>query len=126
MGSISWARARAAHGVAPHDELDDLRASFEARIQRERVRLVALSAELARADGDTTRIYDELISRAHKLELDAETLELPALIAAANSLQQAAYCASLAHADNTDPYVWASLIELVSLLGTFKPLAHAW
>ena len=95
--------------------------AFHAQIQSERIRLVALSAALAGAEVDHCAIYDDLTSRAHRLQSGAETLELTEVAAAASSLKLAARCASLSHADNTDTTVWTALVALVSAMGTLAP-----
>lgn len=120
MGSIRhWPRPQR-EGPKPAEDFVALREAFQAQIQSERVRLVALSAALARSEENPSRIFDDLVHRAHVLQDGAEMLEFSEIAAAANSLQQAAYCASLAHADNTDAQVWTALAALVNLMGTVR------
>jgi HPt (histidine-containing phosphotransfer) domain-containing protein len=55
--------------------------------------------------------------RAHRLRGSAAIFEVEEIAAAANELEQAAACASVAHADNTDAAVWSALVALVRLMG---------
>jgi len=118
MGSIRrWPRPEAPPSL--RDELGELRIAFQVRMHSERVHLVALSAELARAEGDPGIIYDDLAVRARRLQGGAEVLEFDEVAAAADSLEKAAYRAAALHTDNADTSVWNALVALVSVMGSY-------
>jgi HPt (histidine-containing phosphotransfer) domain-containing protein len=113
-------RAAAAPAISG-DGFDELREAFQARLKGDRVHFVVLSAALARTDENPARIFGDLQYRAHRLRGSAAIFEIDEIAAAANDLEQAAICASVAHADNTDPAVWSALIALVRLMGHANP-----
>jgi hypothetical protein len=104
-----WARA-------DDDELEELRAVFEGKLQSERAHFVALSASLARAEGSPGPVFSELRNRAHKLRGGAAVFEMDQVASAAGSLEIAAIAATVNHSDNTDAAVWTALVALVRLL----------
>jgi hypothetical protein len=95
----------------------ELLASFCARLQRERVHMVSLSAALASTEDDPTRIFDALESRAHRLYSDASAIEIATVADAADALGRAALAASRSNSSHTDPAVWTALVALVRLMG---------
>lgn len=104
--------------VAHDDGFQDLQVAFHARLQRERVRFVALSAALASAEDDPARIFHDLSARAHKIHGGAAALDITDMAEAACALELAATTASASRADNTDAAVWSALVALVRILGT--------
>ena len=113
MTSTSYA---AAHPVYD-DGLEELRGAFVAKLHRDRVQFVALSAALAGAEEDAENIFLDLRDLAHKIRGGAAVFQLPELAAAARVLEMAAIAAGAAHADNTDAKVWDALVALVRLMG---------
>jgi hypothetical protein len=95
----------------------ELLESFCARLQRERVHMVGLSAALAGTEDDPTQIFDALESRAHRLYSDASAIEIATVADAADALERAALAASRSNSSHTDPAVWTALVALVRLMG---------
>jgi HPt (histidine-containing phosphotransfer) domain-containing protein len=110
--------------VISGDGFDELREAFHSRLKGDRVHFVVLSAALARTDENPAQIFDDLRYRAHRLRGSAAIFEVDEIAAAANDLEQAAICASAAHADNTDAAVWSALVALVRLMGHANPSRH--
>lgn len=106
--------------TAPDDEMDGLRAMFNARLKSERLHFVVLSAELARADNDPQAIFEDLKFRAHRLQGGAAIFEMAEMAAAADALEQAADAAKTANADHTDENVWTALDSLVGLIDNLQ------
>ena len=108
-----------AHSAAPvlTGDSQELLASFCARLQRERVHMVSLSAALASTEDDPTQIFDALESRAHRLYSDASAIEIATVADAADALERAALAASRSNSSHTDPAVWTALVALVRLMG---------
>jgi HPt (histidine-containing phosphotransfer) domain-containing protein len=121
MAQTSKRPRAAAAPVISGDDFDDLREAFQARLKGDRVHFVVLSAALARTDENPARIFDDLQYLAHRLRGSAAIFEVDEIAAAANDLEQAAICASMAHADNTDAAVWSTLVALVRLMGHANP-----
>jgi hypothetical protein len=96
----------------------ELLASFCARLQRERVHMVSLSAALASTEENPGHIFDALESRARHLYSDASAIEIATVADAADALGRAALEASRSHSNHEDPAVWTALVALVRLLGT--------
>lgn len=96
----------------------DFPRAFQTMLQYERVHFVTLSAALARAEENPSRIFAHLVFRARKLRGGAISFEITEIAAAARSLEQAANRALISGADNADTSVWATLAALVSLMGT--------
>ncbi|MEP6886447.1 MAG: Hpt domain-containing protein, partial [Gammaproteobacteria bacterium] len=82
------------------------------------------SAALARTEENPSKIFDDLQYRAHRLRGSAAIFEVVEISAAAEALEQAAACASVSHADNSDPAVWSALGTLVRLMGRGQPAAR--
>lgn len=117
------ARANGRQRPRPPDDspaalLGDFPRAFQTLLQYERVHLVTLSAALARAEENPSRIFAHLVFRARKLHGGAISFEITEIAAAARSLEQAANRALISGADNADTSVWATLIALVNLMGT--------
>jgi HPt (histidine-containing phosphotransfer) domain-containing protein len=110
---------RAAEPAAPALDRDsqELLASFCARLRRERVHMVGLSAALASTEDNPAQIFDALESRAHSLYSDASAIEIAAVADAADALERAALAASRLKSGHTDPAVWTALVALVRLMG---------
>lgn len=100
------------------DDSDDLRRAFNVRLQSEGMKLVTLSAALARSEDDAVQIFADLVSRASGLRRGAAILEAADVADAAIALEQAAGAASLSRAGNTDAAVWTALVRLVNLIET--------
>jgi HPt (histidine-containing phosphotransfer) domain-containing protein len=107
---------RAKQREAPDEEMEGLRAMFNARLQSERLHFVVQSAQLARADKDPQRIFEDLKFRAHRLHGGAAIFEMAEIAAAADALEQAADAAQTTNADHTDATVWSTLGKLVELI----------
>jgi hypothetical protein len=103
----------------PDDGLDEMRLTFHAKLQDERMHLATLSAALARADESAAWIFHDLQFRSHKIRGGAAIFEMAEVAAAACVLEEAAHAACMTKADNTDAGVWAALVAIVRLLGTF-------
>lgn len=103
--------------AAPGDGFDDLAEVFLARLEGDRRQLVRLSAALARADDEPRPIFDALQHSAHRMHGTAAIFEFAEVAAAARELEQAAECALIRQARNTDASVWSALVALVQLLG---------
>lgn len=116
MKSYERAGSHNAIHTGAADGFAELRDIFNSRLHSERLHFVRLSAELARADHDATRIFEDLKSRAHRLHGGAAVFEMQEMAAAADALEQAARAAAASHADNTDPTVWTALGGLVGLI----------
>jgi HPt (histidine-containing phosphotransfer) domain-containing protein len=101
----------------PSGGLEELRLAFHARLQSDRVHFATLSAALARAEESPGWIFQDLQFRAHKIRGGAAIFEIAVVEAAAFALEQAAICASLSNANNTDARVWTALEDLVRLMG---------
>jgi HPt (histidine-containing phosphotransfer) domain-containing protein len=106
--------------AAPDEEMEGLRAMFNARLQSERLHFVVLSAQLARADNDPQRIFEDLKFRAHRLHGGAAIFEMAEMAAAADALEQAADAAQTMNADHTDATVWTALGKLVELIDNLQ------
>lgn len=102
----------------PNDSPAALQGDFARAFQYRRVHFVTLSAALARAEENPSRICAHLVFRARQLHGAAISFEITEIAAAARSLEQAANRALMSGADNADTSVWATLIALVSLMGT--------
>jgi len=110
-------RAKAAARAGLDDDLEGLRASFDARLRSERVHLVTLSAALARAEDHPAQIFADLRDRAHRIRGGAAILAIEPIAAAACSLEFAAILAVKSRAGHADTAVWAALVALVRLMG---------
>jgi HPt (histidine-containing phosphotransfer) domain-containing protein len=95
---------------------EDLRRSYRAHLGRDRAKLVTLSAQLAHAEQDATRVYDELRQLARRMAGAAAIFEEMRIGTAAISLEQAATAATRSRADNSDAATWTALESLVDLL----------
>jgi len=102
---------------APGDGFDELRLAFHARLQNDRVHFATLSAALARAEASPAWIFQDLQFRAHKIRGGAAIFEIAEVESAAAALEQAAICACMSNANNTDAAVWTALVGLVRLMG---------
>lgn len=111
-------RLHKAMPVVAHDDFEDLQLAFRTRLQSERVRFVALSAALARADDDPAGIFHDLSARAQKIRGGAAALGITEMASAACALELAATTASACRAENTDAAVWSALVALVKSLAT--------
>ena len=109
-------RHSAARTEAPYDEFSQIRDAFYTRLKGDRVRLVALSAELTSADGEAAALFEDLRVCAHRLHGTAAILEISEIEAAADALEQAAVSAQMTHAAKYDPAIWSALVGLVDLL----------
>ena len=110
--------ARAVPTPIARDPFEELRDAFRVRLRSDRVRLTTLGAELARAEDDPERIFEDMHQFAHRL-LGASTIfEAHDIGIAADALEQAARSASIAHADNSDASVWTALECLVDRLAS--------
>jgi hypothetical protein len=109
----------------PEDGFDGLGEVFLARLQGDRRHLVGLSAALARADDDPRPIFDALRYSAHRMRGTAAIFEFAEVAVAARELEQAAECALIGQAHNTDASVWSALVALVQLLAQMDG-GRAW
>ena len=103
------------------DDSEELLASFCARLRRERIHMVSLSAALASAEDDPAHIFEALVSRAHRLYSDASAIEISAVADAADALERAALAASRLKAGHADPAVWTALVVFTRLMGVYRP-----
>jgi hypothetical protein len=110
--------------AAGGDDFDDLQLAFRARLQSERVRYVALSAALARAEESPASIFRDLEFCAHKTRGGAAIFAMPEVAAAACALEQAAMAAASSNAEGVDAPVWAALVALVRLLGQLEDVEY--
>jgi len=124
MASIDH-RPRFRVGAGARAVSEELQELFTARIQSERVHLVALSAQLARAEECPTTTFEDLKFRAHRLRGAAATFEFRDLAAAAGTLERASAAASAAQAEHTDTGVWSALVALVEMLGELQDATFA-
>src|SRR5947209_16426260 len=85
---------------------EELMTSFCARLQRERVHMVSLSAALAGTEDNPVHIFEALESRAHRLYADASAIEIAAVAEAADALERAALEALRLKSSHSDPAVW--------------------
>ena len=104
--------------AALNGDSQELLTSFCARLQRERVHMVSLSAALASTEENPSHIFDALESRARRLYSDASAIEIATVADAADALGRAALEASRSKSSHEDPAVWTALVALVRLLGT--------
>jgi HPt (histidine-containing phosphotransfer) domain-containing protein len=111
-------RRRRGAAATEGDTFEALRASFYARLKRESVHFVTLSAALARTEEDPAWIFGDLRDRAHKIRGSAAMFEIPDVAAAACALELASISATMTHANNGDAAVWTALVALVELLDT--------
>jgi HPt (histidine-containing phosphotransfer) domain-containing protein len=107
--------------VALEEEFDSLRAEFNARLQCDRVQLTVFAAELARAEGDSTKLFERLRQFAHKTHGVAAIFQSLQVAEAARSLEQAAAAAASEHANGSDPSVWVALVALADVLAGMSP-----
>jgi HPt (histidine-containing phosphotransfer) domain-containing protein len=107
---------RAARSEAPSDEFAEIRDAFYTRLKGDRLRLVALSAKLTSTDGEAETLFEDLRLCAHRLHGTAAILDISAIEAAADALEQAAVSAQITHAAKYDPVIWSALVGLVDLL----------
>jgi hypothetical protein len=107
--------------VALDDELDVLREAFYSRLQRDRVELTVFAAALTRDDGDSLRVFERLRQFAHKTRGMSAMFQSLDVANAARSLENAAAKAASAHAQRSDPTVWAALVELMDVLAKLRP-----
>jgi chemotaxis protein histidine kinase CheA len=103
------------------EEFDSLRDEFSARLQRDRVQLTVFAAELARAEGDSTGLFERLRQFAHKARGVAAIFQSLQVADAARSLEQAAAAAASGHSNGADPSVWAALVALTDVLAGMDP-----
>jgi mevalonate pyrophosphate decarboxylase len=102
------------------DSFESLRLAFHARLESERVHFVTLSAALARAEENPSRIFEDLVYRAHRLQGGAAIFEESEVALAAGKLESAAVTAAQSRASNTNEEVWAALEALVKLMGNLE------
>jgi HPt (histidine-containing phosphotransfer) domain-containing protein len=105
-----------ATAIEAEDRFAELSRAFYARLRNDRVHLATLSASLARIEGDASCVFEEIRVFAHRLRGAATIFEAAELGVAAQSLEEATSAAASTHADNSDPGVWAALVNLSNRL----------
>jgi HPt (histidine-containing phosphotransfer) domain-containing protein len=104
--------------AAAENQFEQLRGAFYTRLCSDRKQLTLMSAELAGAAADATRVYEEIRMLAHKMCGAAAIFDAPEVGGAAYTLEQASLSAIRSHADNSDDGVWTALESLVDVLLT--------
>jgi len=114
MRSTEYEQPIAPAAAAPDDPLETLRSAFHFRLRSDRLQLTTLAAALARADGDTACIHEDIRLFAHRLRGAAAIFEATDIGTAAHALEQAASCVLTAPVD--DSCVWTALRRLADRL----------
>jgi hypothetical protein len=118
MRSIEPWRPRETTSIEAEDRFAELCRAFYGRLRNDRVHLATLSAELARIEGDPGRVFEDIRTFAHRLRGAATIFEAAELGGAAQALEEATLAAASTHADNTDPALWAALVNLSNRLAS--------
>jgi len=113
----------------PEDPFEELRAAFHLRLRSDAVRLAVLAAALARADAEPAIIFEDIRLFAHRVHGAAAIFGAPDIGSVADALEQAAFSAAAAHAENSDASIWTALEALAQRLaavnGKTTPAAPA-
>jgi hypothetical protein len=99
------------------DGLEELCDAFHNRLKSERIRLVAINANLGYSDMNRPLMLDELRQRTHRLSGTAAILELTGLSTLASVVELAAMSAAASPTNNTDFVVRTALGALIRLIG---------
>ncbi len=118
MGSIRYRPRNSALPMVFEQAFDELRDAFYDRLDEERLQLLSLGAALVDAEGGDSRVLDDLVLRAHRLQGRAQIFEVGAVAEAANALEQAAFRALASGAAHGDTSVKSALAALVRLIST--------
>ncbi len=100
----------------PDDPFEELRAAFHLRLRSDAVRLAVLAAALARADAEPAIIFEDIRLFAHRVRGAAALFGAPDIGSVADALEQAAFSAAAAHAENSDASIWTALEALAQRL----------
>src|SRR5262245_56712146 len=115
MGSIEHLPRREFVPARDH-RFEELRRAYYSRLDRDRARLAALSAELAHAETDPSPVFDDIRMLAHRMGGAAAIFEAIEIGNAAIALEHAAIAAMDTRANNADASVWTALEDLVDML----------
>jgi HPt (histidine-containing phosphotransfer) domain-containing protein len=116
MKFIDFRLDRTAAALLAADTFEQLQEAFYTRLRKDRLRLVVLSAALARCGGNPALSFEELASFAHRLRGASAIFGAAEIRDAAHELEVAAHAARDRRADAGDSQIWSALALLADVL----------